>query len=80
MNRGHESEKSCRNPPKKTLDRVLFFGGEDLTAFQSYGLICFGLAIILFVVVPLVVYEVLSAPELQVPLLSSLWRWHYGRR
>lgn len=45
------------------MDRVLFFGGDKLSMFQSIGLVCFGLALILFVVVPISLTELNLAPE-----------------
>jgi hypothetical protein len=42
---------------KIPLDHILFKGGSDLTAFQSIGLLAIGLAFVLLVGLPMLVYE-----------------------
>jgi hypothetical protein len=64
---------------RQTIDRVLFLGGDDLTLFQSVGLVCVGLAVLLFVVFPITIYEFQLASEYRglagpyIAVAMSLW-------
>jgi hypothetical protein len=63
----------------RSVYRVLFFGGDDLTRFQSVALILSGLAVILFVVVPICAYEFGRASEARglagpyIAIAMTLW-------
>jgi hypothetical protein len=45
------------DPEKIPLDHILFRGGTDLTMFQSIGLVVIGLAFIIFVGLPIFIYQ-----------------------
>jgi hypothetical protein len=50
---------SVRKPvsSKIPLDHILFRGGSDLTAFQSIGLFLIGLMFVVFVGLPIFIYQ-----------------------
>ena len=56
--KGHSGRGHVRTPPtpRIPLDHILFRGGDDLTTFQSVGLLLIGLAFVIFIGLPIFIY------------------------